>query len=119
MALLTIVHKDEGLSFARIGPPGYHYYMTKPFQFPIVRKRKLKWFGHVVRSVGMAKTSMQGTVFGKRRVGRAKRRWEDNIMEWTKMSYGECIRAAENRERWRRIVWECAVPQRSIRLRDR
>ena len=33
--------------------------------------------------------------------------------------FGECIRTAENRERWRRIVWECAVPQRSIRLRDR
>ena len=35
----------------------------------LVKKRKLRWFGHVSRSSGLAKTILQGTVKGKRRRG--------------------------------------------------
>ena len=48
-----------------------------------VKRRKLKWFGHVTRSSGLAKTILQGTVQGGRRRGRQRKRWEDNIKEWT------------------------------------
>ena len=48
----------------------------------MVKKRKLRWYGHISRSSGMAKTILQGTVKGARRRGRQKRRWEDNIKEW-------------------------------------
>ena len=51
----------------------------------LVKKRKLRWFGHVSRSSGLAKTILQGTVKGKRKRGRQKKRWEDNIKEWTGM----------------------------------
>ena len=79
-----------------------------------VRGKKLVWFGHVVRSSGMAKMILQGTVNGCRRAGRQRRRWEDNIMEWTGMTYEECTRAAESRTRWREIAWcSSAVPLRS------
>ena len=33
----------------------------------VVKKRKLKWPGHVSRSSGLAKTILQGTVKGKRK----------------------------------------------------
>ena len=33
----------------------------------VVKKRKLRWFGHVSRSSGLVKTILQGTVKGKRR----------------------------------------------------
>ena len=33
----------------------------------LVKKRKLRWFGHVSRSSGLAKTILQGTVKGKRK----------------------------------------------------
>ena len=36
----------------------------------IVKTRKLKWYGHVSRSSGLAKTILQGTVKGGRRQGR-------------------------------------------------
>ena len=36
----------------------------------LVKKRKLRWFGHVSRSSGLAKTILQGTVKGKRIKGR-------------------------------------------------
>ena len=45
----------------------------------LVKKRKLRWFGHVSRSSGLAKTILQGKVKGKRRRGRQKKRWVDNI----------------------------------------
>ena len=47
-----------------------------------IRHRKLKWYPHVTRSSGLAKTTLQGTVRGGRKRGRQKR-WEDNIKEWT------------------------------------
>ena len=46
----------------------------------------------------MAKTILQGTVKGARRRGRQKKRWEDNIKEWTGMEFGDSLRAAEDLE---------------------
>ena len=40
----------------------------------LVKKRKLRWFGHVSMSSGLAKTILQGTVKGKRKRGRQKKR---------------------------------------------
>ena len=85
----------------------------------MVKKRKLKWYGHISRSSGMAKTILQGTVNGARRRGRQKKRWEDNINEWTGMGFGDSLRAAEDREWWKCIVaTSSVVPKRPPRLRD-
>ena len=42
---------------------------------PTVKQRKLRWYGHITRSTGLAKTVMQGTVQGGRRRGRQRKRW--------------------------------------------
>lgn len=85
-----------------------------------VKKRKLRWYGHVTRSAGLAKTFLQGTVQGGRRRGRQRKRWEDNIREWTGLELSVTLRRAENREEWRRTVAKSSVaPPRSLRLRDR
>ena len=39
-----------------------------------VKRRTLKWYGHVARSSGLAKTVLQGTVQGGRRRGRQRKR---------------------------------------------
>ncbi|KAJ8388236.1 hypothetical protein AAFF_G00136070 [Aldrovandia affinis] len=79
----------------------------------IVEKRKLRWYGHITRSSGLAKTILQGTVQGGRKRGRPKKRWEDNIQEWTQLRLSETVRAAEDRERWRELVDRSSVvPQR-------
>ena len=49
----------------------------------IVKRCKLQWYSHVTRSSGLAKTILPGTVKGRRRQGRQRKRWEDNIREWT------------------------------------
>ena len=85
----------------------------------IVKRRKLQWYGHVSRSSGLAKTILQGTVNGGRRQGRQRKRWEDNIREWTGLEFAKSQRAVENRERWRKLLAKSSVvPQRPSRLRD-
>ena len=62
-----------------------------------VKKRKLKWFGHVSRSSGLAKTILQGTVQGGRRRDRQKKRWENNIAECRGLKFCDSVREAENK----------------------
>ena len=64
----------------------------------IVKRRKLQWYGHVSRSSGLAITILQGTVKGRRQ-DRQKKRWEDNIREWTGLEFAKSQRAVENREK--------------------
>ena len=77
----------------------------------LVKKRKLRWFGHVSRSSGLAKTILLGRK-GKRKIGRQIKRWEDNIKEWTGMDFASSSRAAENKTRWKGIVANSAVVPR-------
>ena len=84
-----------------------------------VKRRKLKWYGHVTRSCGLAKTILQGTVQGGRRRGRQSKRWEENIKEWTGLEWNIILRKAGKGEEWRKWVKSTLVPQRSARLRDR
>ena len=85
----------------------------------IVKIHKLRWYSHVSRSPGLAKTILQGTVKRGRRQGRQRKWWEDNIREWTGLEFGKCQRAVENMEKWRKLVAKSSVvPQRPSRLRD-
>ncbi|WP_294032141.1 hypothetical protein, partial [Thiolapillus sp.] len=79
----------------------------------IIKRCKLQRYGHVSHSSGLAKTILQGTVKGGRRQGRQRKRWEDNIGEWTGLEFGKSQRAVENREKWRKLVANSyVVPQR-------
>ena len=70
-----------------------------------IKKKKLQWYGHVARSGSLSKTIMQGTVQGKRKRGRQKKRWEDNIKEWTGLSFINSQKAAQDRGKWRDILF--------------
>ena len=51
-------------------------------------------------------------VKGGRRQGRQKKRWEDNIREWTGLEFAKSQRAVEKREKWRKLVVKSpVVPQ--------
>ena len=79
----------------------------------MVKKRNLNtlWYD--------AKTILQGTVKGARRRGRQKKRWDDNIKEWTRIEFRDSLRAAEDRERWKGIVaMSSEMPRRPSVLRD-
>ena len=49
--------------------------------------------------------------------GRQKKRWEDNIKEWTGMDFASSTRVAENRSRWKGIVANSSVvPRRPAKV---
>ena len=86
----------------------------------IVKRRKLQWYGHVSRSLRLAKTILQGTVIGGRRQGGQRKRLGDNINEWTSLEFAKSQRAVENRGKWRKLVVKSSVlPQRPLLSRDR
>ena len=69
---------------------------------------------------GPAKTILQGTVKGGRRQDRQRKRWEDNIREWTGLGFAKSQRAVKNREKWRKLVVKSSMmPRRPSRLRHR
>ena len=71
----------------------------------------MKWYGHVTRASGLAKTVLQGTVWGGRRRGRQRKRWEDNIRDWTGLELSDAVRRTEEREEWRMLVaTSCGAP---------
>ena len=80
-----------------------------------VKRRKLKWYGHVTRSSGLAETVLQGTVQGGGRSGRQRKRWEGDIKEWTGLEWNIILRKAERKL----VVKSTMVPRRLARLRDR
>jgi hypothetical protein len=61
----------------------------------VVKRRKLAWFGHVNRHNSLSKTILQGTVQGARRQGGQRKKWSDNIKQWTKCSIPKLIRTDE------------------------
>ena len=74
-----------------------------------IERCKLQWNGHVSRSSDLAQTILLGTVKGGRRQGGQRKRWKDNIREWTGLEFVESQRAVENREKWRKLVAKSSV----------
>ena len=49
-----------------------------------------------------------------------RKRWEDNIREWTGLEFAKSQRAVKSREKWRKLVAKSSVvPHRPSPLRDR
>ena len=71
----------------------------------IVKRGKLKWYGHVSRSSGLDKTILQGTVKGGRRQGRQRKRWEDNIREWTGLEFANSQRQLRTEKNGANRLW--------------
>ena len=72
---------------------------TKRSLLNTIKKRKCQYFGHIVRGDGVQRSLMEGRMHGGRGRGRPRTMWTDNIKEWTKISYNDCIRVAQDQER--------------------
>ena len=73
----------------------------------------------ICSSSGLAKTTLEGTVEGSRRRGRQRKRWEDNIREWTGLKLSEALRKTQDRDGWRKLnAKPMVLPLRSSRLRE-
>ena len=70
----------------------------------IIKKRKTEYFGHLIRMNGLQRILLEGKVNGKRGKGRPRITWMENIKMGTELKYSECVRLAEDRERWKAMV---------------
>ena len=80
-----------------------HKMKTKTSLLNTIKKRKCPYFGHIIRD-GVQRLLMEGRINGRRGRGRPRAMWTDNIKEWTKISYNDCIGVAQDRERWRSMT---------------
>ena len=56
-----------------------------------------------------SKDNPTGHIERKKKKSRQKKRWEDNMKEWTGMDFASSARTAENRTRWKGVVANSSV----------
>lgn len=69
-------------------------------------KRKMRWYGHIKRSDLPVRQTIEGLAAGKRSRGRPRRRWRDDIRDWTEKNWDELNTLSRDREMWKKLVEE-------------
>ena len=75
--LLRVSWKDRKTNEWVMGEVTRHCVKVQPFN-EVIRERKFRYFGHVVRGGGLARQVMEGGIEGRRRRGRPKTTWMTN-----------------------------------------
>ena len=71
----------------------------------VIKSRRMRWAGHVARmgeERGVYRV-LVGKPWGRRPLGRPRRRWVDNLQE-VGCGYMDWIGLAQDRDRWRTLV---------------
>ena len=65
-----------------------------------IMKRKVAFFGHLQRGslYEFPRLILEGKIPGKRAPGRQRRKWLDDIKEWTKLSYTKLKAVSQDRK---------------------
>ena len=87
----------------------------------IVKRRKLRWYGRVSRSLGLAKTILRGTVKGGKKTRQTEKEVERQRQRMDSPGVRQVPqRAMKNWKKWRRLAVKLSVvPKRPVRLRNR
>ena len=73
------------------------------------KRWKLAWLGHVSGFEDLSKTILQGTLEGAGHRGRQRKRWMDNVEEWTCLPMPELLTRASCTKDWEGISAESSL----------
>ena len=79
-----------------------------------IRKRQMKFMGHVYRKGGMEQLSMTGKIEGKRSRGRQRETYVDSLNNWAtqkQMSNNQFMNASNDRDRWKAMAVDACSRQ--------
>jgi hypothetical protein len=102
--MLNLVVRKESVRLQKVND-----LYSSPTIVRVIKSRRMRWAGHVAR-MGYGRgvyRVLVGKPYGKRPLGRPRRRWEDNIkanlqeVESGAMDWNEL---AKDRDRWRALV---------------
>ena len=77
---------------------------SKRSLFDTVKKRKLSFFGYVMRHNSLQKDLLQALVEGKCGEGMPKLQWSKNITRWTGLTFEKAKRTAQDRKKKRILI---------------
>ena len=87
---------------------------------PIVNRRKLRWYGHVSRSSGLAKTILQRHSERRKKTRQTEEEVGRQHQGMDRPGVRQVSEGSGERGKWRKLVAKSSVvPQRPSRLRDR
>ena len=70
----------------------------------IIKSKVLKLYGHIKRSQsGFSKIALEAMVEGRRSRGRQRKRWRDNVLEWSGFTLRELNTTTQYRDLWKKI----------------
>ena len=69
-----------------------------------IKKRKLRYYGHIKRRNNILTTAVEGRLEGTRPRGRPRNNWFGDIREWTNRPAYDCTRNASDRHLWNVIA---------------
>ena len=101
--------RDENGEWRRLHNEELHSLYRSPNIVWVIKSRKLRWSGHVARMEEgrSAFKILTSKPTGNTPLGRARRRWEDNIkmdLEEIGINAGSWVDSAQDRYYWRALV---------------